>query len=64
MTTYDELVARYGYVQGACGINEDDENVIVSIDEESATITTLQKNGFIRTNIYHIDGINEELYSH
>lgn len=64
MNTYQKLVKQYGYCEGLCGVNEDKENVIVSIDKESATIVTIQHNGFIRTNIYHEDGISEELFSH
>jgi hypothetical protein len=63
-STYEELVAKHGHIEGYCGVNEDKENVVVSIDDECATIVTFQKNGFIRTNIYHKDGTNEELYSH
>lgn len=64
MTHYEELVKRHGLCDGLCGINEDGESVIVSIDEESATIRTAQSNGFMRTNIYHKDGTSEELFSH
>lgn len=64
MTTYQELFNKHGFIEGLCGVNEDKENVIVSIDEECATIRTFQKNGFIRTNVYYKDGFSEELYSH
>ena len=62
MTYYEELKRMYGYVEGQIGENEDGEKVIVSIDEESAEIQTLQDNHWIRVNIYYPDGTEEELY--
>ena len=63
MTTYEKLVKKHGYIDTAkCGINEDGEDVIVSIDEESACVRTLQKNGWMRINIYYPDGTSEELF--
>lgn len=64
MNTYDELLKRHGYCKGLCGKNSDDENVIVSINDEKATITTCQKNGWLRINVYWKDGTYEELYEH
>ena len=59
---YDELVAKYGLVDGVVGVNSDKDNVLVTIDEEAAYIRTLQSNGWQRLNIYHKDGTEEELY--
>ena len=65
MNDYEELVAKYGYIEEyQCGKNEDGENVMVSIDKDCACIRTYQRNGFVRVNIYHNDGTIEELYEH
>lgn len=63
MTFYEELKNKHGYVEGLVGENSDNETVIVTIDQESASIRTLQKNGWIRENIYYKDGTQEELYT-
>ena len=66
MTDYERLLKKHGKCEGLCGVNEDGENVIVSIDDRTATIRTFQKNGFIRINVYHNDddGTSEELFEH
>ena len=61
---YTLLLSKYGLCEGLCGNNDDGEHVIVSIDEEKATIKTAQHNGFIRVNVYWKDGTREELYEH
>lgn len=43
-------------------VNEDGENVIINCVDNCYRVTTLQKNGWCRTNIYHPDGTIEELY--
>ena len=63
MTDYDELVQRYGYVESQVGVNEDGEAVIVTIDETNACLRTMQKNGWMRINIYYPDGMSEESYT-
>ena len=63
MFYYQELKRKYGFIEAKVGENEDGEKVIVSIDEESAEIKTLQDNGWIRINIYYPDGTEEELYT-
>ena len=63
MEYYQELKRKFGFVEGQIGENEDGEKVIVSIDEESAEVKTLQDNGWIRINIYYPDGTEEELYT-
>lgn len=65
MSTYKELVAKYGYIEETkIGKNEDGETVMVSIDKDCACICTYQRNGFVRIMIYHSDGTIEELYEH
>lgn len=59
---YQKLLNKYGYIDSKSGKDEDGNIVIVSIDEELASIRTFQSNGWIRINIYHKDGTNEELY--
>lgn len=44
------------------GVNDDDENVIVTVFEDRIEFVTYQKNGWCRINIYHRDGTYEELY--
>ena len=63
MTTYDELLKKYGYLETQAGVNEDGENVLISIDKICASITTLQNNGWSRVNIYYPDGASEEYYN-
>lgn len=42
------------------GVNEDDENVYLSVDSENGiTLTTHQKNGWVRVNYYDKDGYQE-----
>lgn len=44
------------------GSNEDGEDVWISIFHDRIVTETHQKNGWVRTNIYHRDGTREELY--
>ena len=59
---YKELLKQFGYCEALCGTNEDNENVIVSIDKECASVRTLQNNCWQRINIYYKDGTEEEYY--
>ena len=59
---YEELVTKFGYIEGQVGTNENGENVLVSIDNECASIRTLQHNGWQRINVYWKDGTEEEYY--
>lgn len=59
---YKDLLSKYGYCEGLVGTNEEGENVLVSITPNNASITTLQKNGWERVNIYYPDQTEEELY--
>ena len=63
MTYYQELVKKHGFVEGLLGLNSDGQYVIVTIDEKSASVRTLQDNSWIRENIYYPDGTEEELYT-
>ena len=63
MNDYEEMVAKYGLIEEAqVGVNGVGETVVVSIDEECVCVTTLQKNGWARINVYHKDGTCEETY--
>lgn len=59
---YEDLLTEYGICEGLIGVNEDGEKVIISIDEESAIVETLQDNDWIRVNIYCKDGTQEEYF--
>ena len=63
MNTYERLLNEHGYCESLVGKDEDGEIVILSIDEQSADVTTLQANGWHRTNVYWKDGTQEEMYS-
>lgn len=45
------------------GINEDEEDVQISIFHEKIVVVTMQHNGWIRKNIYWRDGIREETFN-
>lgn len=62
MTTYEKLKNQFGYCEALVGVNEDNENVIVSIDKECASVRTLQSNRWQRINIYYKDGLEDEVY--
>lgn len=63
MNTYEKMLNNYGLIAEAkVGVNETGEKVVVSIDEESACVRTLQDNGWMRINIYHKDGTEEEMF--
>lgn len=62
MTDYEELLKKHGLCTGLIGTNENNEKVMVTITKNRAWIRTFQKNGFVRTNVYHKDGTTEELY--
>ncbi len=60
---YKDLYNKFGFCDLLCGKNQKGENVIITIDIQKAEIQTFQHNGFIRTNVYWLDGTTEELYS-
>ena len=62
MTHYEELFNQFGFIEAQAGINEDGEYVIVSIDENCASVRTLQSNQWQRINIYYKDGVEDEYY--
>lgn len=57
MERADEFTAPY------LGENEEGEKVVVSVNKDNITVQTFQKNDWVRTNIYHEDGYNEEMFS-
>lgn len=58
-----ELMKRHKeFDQMLFGMNEDGENTQVSINEDNIVISTYQRNGWIRENVYWRDGTVEELY--
>lgn len=44
------------------GENEQGEENIISINRDNVTVSTYQKNGWIRQNVYYRDGSTEESY--
>lgn len=60
---YKEIEAKVrGIDLPATAVNEDGDNVIIDCADDCYRVTTLQKNGWYRTNIFHPDGTIEELY--
>lgn len=60
---YKEIKAKTkGIDLPATAVNEDGDNVIIDCIDDCYRVTTLQKNEWYRTNIYHPDGTIEELY--
>lgn len=43
-------------------INELEEDIVVDVSKKALKISTIQKNGWIRVNIYYKDGTTEEYY--
>lgn len=62
MTTYEKLLKAHGKISDLVGKNEHGENVIVSINDNFAVVTTLQNNGWLRSNTYYPDGTETEEY--
>ena len=62
MTTYEEMLEKYGKCEGMVGENSEGETVILSIDDEAACTTTSQTNGWHRINIWYKDGSWSESY--
>ena len=63
MTEYEKLYNKFGLIDQQVGQNEDKEYVVVTVTAEYAVITTSQKNGWLRNNVYWKDGTEEESYS-
>ena len=63
MTEYEKLFKKFGLVNQQVGENEKGEWVIVTINKEFAMVTTSQKNGWLRHNVYWKDGTEEESYN-
>lgn len=62
MNDYEQLYKKYGLIGPQVGKNEDGEYVVVTITDESAVVTTSQKNGWLRINTYYKNGICTEEY--
>lgn len=67
--TYEELeemmakkTDKYGLNSTMTAENQDGEQVIITRYEDAIVVETLQKNGWIRKNVYHKDGAKEESY--
>lgn len=60
---YQKLLAKYGYIEGGVGTDEDGDTVMVTIDKESAEVKTLQKNGWMRVHTYYPDGTITESFT-
>ena len=63
---YNEVIAlmdNYGDSKNLFfGENESGESITLDISHDRVTVSTLQKNGWERVNIYHRDGTREETY--
>lgn len=58
--TRRKLMELYGDSQTAySGVNEDGEDVMVSIASNSIVVSTFQKNGWLRKNFYDEYGFND-----
>lgn len=63
MPGMQELMKKYGDSEFLYwGENESGEPVSISIFPDRIVVATLQKNDWMRTNIYHADGTREETY--
>lgn len=63
---YNEVIAlmdNYGDSENLFfGENENGESITLDISHDKVTVSTLQKNGWERVNVYHRDGSTEETY--
>lgn len=58
-----EVMDKYGESDNIYhGVNENLEDVTISVFHDHISITTYQSNGRVRKNIYWRDGTNEELF--
>lgn len=64
---YQEMIAfmdkHEDFNQMLIGKNEDGEMACVSISEDNIMISTHQKNGWVRENVYWRDGTVEEFFN-
>lgn len=64
--SYNEVIAlmdNYGDSENLFfGENENGESITLDISHDKVTVSTLQKNGWERVNVYHRDGSTEETY--
>lgn len=59
-----ELTKKHEEFPYACfGVNEDGEQVLISVNKDNITTETFQSNGWVRENIYHVNDYTvEELF--
>lgn len=50
------------FTEPAVGVNVDGERVLISVNHDNITVSTHQKNDWVREMIYWEDGTVEELY--
>ena len=51
------------FTEPAIGKNLDQEKVMISVNHDNITVETIQHNGWLRRNVYWIDGTVEELFN-
>lgn len=44
------------------GVNQDGEDISISVFKDKIVTVTYQSNGWVRKNIYYQDGVSEELF--
>lgn len=50
------------YPEELFGKNQDGEMIGVSVNRDNIVVTTWQNNKWIRKDVYHLDGTQEEIY--
>lgn len=57
------IMDRYGDREGIfVGQNEEGEDMMVSVSHGDLTVTTFQKNGWTRKDVYFREGVSETLF--
>ena len=57
------IMDQYGGTDGIfVGHNEEGEDTLMSVSNGDITVTTFQKNGWIRKDVYFRDGVSETLF--
>ena len=61
----EELCAKYSHLDHALiGETVEGETIMISINKGEVITEVYQDNGWVRKNIYYLDGSSEELYNH
>jgi len=59
----EALMDQYGDSQSpVLGVNDLGEDVAISIFHDKIVVMTYQSNGWARKNVYHRDGVREEIF--